>query len=45
VFDPLIRKIPWRRAWQPISVVCLKNPLDRGAWWATAHRVKKVGYD
>ena len=20
---------------------CLKNPLDRGAWWATVHRVTK----
>ena len=20
---------------------CLKNPMDREAWWATAHRVKK----
>ena len=20
---------------------CLKNPMDRGAWWATVHRVEK----
>ena len=20
---------------------CLKNPMDRGAWWATVHRVAK----
>ena len=20
---------------------CLKNSMDRGAWWATAHRVAK----
>ena len=20
---------------------CLENPLDRGAWWATVHRVGK----
>ena len=20
---------------------CLENPMDRGAWWATVHRVKK----
>ena len=20
---------------------CLKNPIDRGAWWATVHRVAK----
>ena len=22
-------------------VVCLENPMDRGAWWATVHRVTK----
>ena len=21
------------------AVLCLKNPIDRGAWWATAHGV------
>ena len=20
---------------------CLENPMDRGAWWATVHRVKE----
>ena len=20
---------------------CLENPMDRGAWWATVHRVSK----
>ena len=20
---------------------CLENPMDRGAWWATVHRVTK----
>ena len=20
---------------------CLENPMDRGAWWATVHRVAK----
>ena len=34
-----IRKIPWRRAWQPIPVSCLENPMDRGAWQAAVHRV------
>ena len=23
------------------SILCLENPLDRGAWQATVHRVKK----
>ena len=35
-FNPWVRKIPWRRAQQPIPLF-----LDRGAWWATVHRVTK----
>ena len=23
----------------PVQYSCLENPMDRGAWWATAHRV------
>ena len=23
----------------PLQVACLENPMDRGAWWATAHGV------
>ena len=40
-FDPWAGKIPWRRAWQPLHYSCLENPMDRGAWWATVHRVAK----
>ena len=25
----------------PLQYSCLENPLDRGAWWATVHRVKE----
>ena len=25
----------------PLWYCCLENPKDRGAWWATAHRVSK----
>ena len=25
----------------PLQYPCLKNPMDRGAWWATAHGVVK----
>ena len=25
----------------PLQYSCLKNPMDRGAWWATVHRVSK----
>ena len=23
----------------PVQYSCLENPMDRGAWWATVHRV------
>ena len=36
-FDPWVRKILWRRAWQPTPVFLLENPMDRGAWWAIVH--------
>ena len=25
----------------PLQYFCLENPMDRGAWWATVHRVAK----
>ena len=39
--------IPWLvrssggRHGNPVQYSCLENPLDRGAWWATVHRVTK----
>ena len=38
---PSVQRIPWRRAWQPTPVYYLENPMDRGVWWATVHRVAK----
>ena len=26
---------------KPLQYSCLENPMDRGAWWATIHRVAK----
>ena len=23
----------------PLQYFCLENPMDKGAWWGTAHRV------
>ena len=45
-FDSWVKKIPWGRKWQPIlengfSWAFLENPMDRGAWQATVHRVAK----
>ena len=25
----------------PLRYSCLENPMDRGAWWATVHRMAK----
>ena len=25
----------------PLQYPCLESPMDRGAWWATVHRVTK----
>ena len=50
-FDPWVKKIPWRRAWQPTSVAmdnpgeCLENPIDKGARQTTVHAVTRVRYD
>ena len=41
MFDPWVRKIPWRRKWQPIPAFRSGNSMDRGAWWAIAHDVAK----
>ena len=30
---------PWRRDGNPFQYSCLENPMDRGAWLATVHRV------
>ena len=31
--------LPGGRAWQPTRYPCLENPMNRGAWHATVHRV------
>ena len=30
---------------KPLQYSYLENSMDRGAWWATFHRVVKVGHD
>ena len=29
----------------PLQYSCLNNSMDRGAWWATVHGVRRVGLD
>ena len=32
---------PGERNGNPLQYSCLENPMDRGAWWTTAHGVAK----
>ena len=36
-----VRKILWRRKWQPLQHSCLGNPTDRGSRQATVHGASK----
>ena len=40
-FSPWVGKILWRRAPNSFQYSCLERPMDRGAWWASVHRVTK----
>ena len=40
-FNPWVRKIPWRRAWQPTLVFLPAEFMDRGAWRAVVHSITK----
>ena len=38
-FNPWVRKSPGGGHGNPLQYSCLENPMNRGAWWATVHRV------
>ena len=38
---PGLGRSPGGRHGNPFQYSCLENPMDRGAWWATVHRVTK----
>ena len=40
-FDLLVGRSHGEGNGNPLQYPCLENPMDRGAWWATAHRVAK----
>ena len=42
---PGLERCPGEGNGNPIQYPCLENLLDRGAWWAAAHRVARVGHD
>ena len=38
---PRLGRSPGERHDNPLRYSCLENPMDRGAWWATVHRIAK----
>ena len=38
---PGLGRSPGEGNGKPLQYSCLKNPMDRGAWWATVHGVAK----
>ena len=38
---PGLGRSPGGEHHNPLQYSCLENPMDRGAWWATVHRVEK----
>ena len=38
---PESRRYPGEGNGNPLQYSCLENSMDRGAWWATVHRVAK----
>ena len=49
-FNPRVRKIPWRRAWQPTPAFLPGESHGQRSWWATVHsdikrqtRLKRLG--
>ena len=38
---PGLGRSPGEGNGNPLQYSCLENPMDRGAWWATVHRVEQ----
>ena len=41
---PELGRSPGEGNGTPLQYSCLENPMDRGVWWATIHRVARVGH-
>ena len=39
---PGLGRSPGEGNGNPLQYSCLGNPIDRGTWWATVHRVAKI---
>ena len=44
-FDPWVGRSLGKENGNPLQYSCLGNPIDKGAWWATAHGVARVRHD
>ena len=42
---PGLERSPREGNGNPLQYSCLENLMDRGAWWATVHRVTKESYE
>ena len=42
---PGLGRSPGEGKGYPLQYSCLENPMDGGAWWATVHRVERVGHN
>ena len=42
---PVSERSPKEGNGNPLQYSCLQNPMDRGAWRATVHRVVRVRHD
>ena len=42
---PGLRRSPGEGKGNPLQYSRLENPMDKGAWWATVHRVARVGHN
>ena len=42
---PGLRRSPGGGHGNPLQYYCLENPMDRGGWRATVHRVEKRAHD
>ena len=44
ILHPPIKRIGGGNG-NPLQYSCLKNPMDRGAWWATVHGSQRVRHN
>ena len=42
---PVLGRSPGEGNANPLQYSCLKNPMDRGAWWARVHGIARVGHN